>query len=105
MPLTRESSVVDQSVDYLVVGAGPAGLQLAHFLHRAGLDYQVVEAGNGPGTFFTRFPRHRQLISVNKPHTGYDDPEVRLADAFRRAPARGQQQLPRHVPAEDAERG
>jgi thioredoxin reductase len=70
--------VVDQSVDYLVVGAGPAGLQLAYLLHRAGLDYQVLEAGSGPGTFFTRFPRHRQLISVNKPHTGYDDPELNL---------------------------
>ena len=65
-------------VDYLVVGAGPAGLQLAYELDRAGRDYLVVEAGAAPGTFFNTFPRHRTLISINKVHTGYDDPELRM---------------------------
>ncbi|WP_406151026.1 NAD(P)-binding domain-containing protein [Streptomyces sp. NBC_01012] len=64
--------------DYLIIGAGPAGLQLAAFLERDGADYVVLERGSGPGTFFTRFPRHRYLISNNKVHTGYDDPELRL---------------------------
>ncbi|WP_320772909.1 NAD(P)-binding domain-containing protein [Streptomyces sp. CRN 30] len=64
--------------DYLIIGAGPAGLQLAAFLERDGADYVVLERGSGPGTFFTRFPRHRQLISINKVHTGYEDPELRL---------------------------
>lgn len=64
--------------DYLVIGAGPAGLQLASLLERGGNDYAVLESGSRPGSFFTRFPRHRQLISINKVHTGYDDPERRL---------------------------
>ncbi|MFJ4620732.1 NAD(P)-binding domain-containing protein [Streptomyces sp. NPDC088812] len=64
--------------DYLIIGAGPAGLQLAAFLERDGADYVVLERGGGPGTFFTRFPRHRRLISINKVHTGYEDPELRL---------------------------
>ncbi|QFY13039.1 SidA/IucD/PvdA family monooxygenase [Nonomuraea phyllanthi] len=64
--------------DYVIIGAGPAGLQLAALLERNGHDYVVLERGAGPGTFFTRFPRHRQLISINKVHTGYDDPERRL---------------------------
>lgn len=64
--------------DYLVIGAGPAGLQLAALLERGGHDYVVLERGDEPGTFFTRFPRHRQLISINKVYTGYDDPELRL---------------------------
>jgi thioredoxin reductase len=64
--------------DYLVIGAGPAGLQLGYFLERAGRDYLILEAGPTAGTFFRTFPRHRQLISINKPHTGWDDPELNL---------------------------
>lgn len=65
-------------MDYLVIGAGPAGLQLGYFLERAGRDYLLLEAGSEAGSFFKVFPRHRQLISINKPRTGYDDPELRL---------------------------
>jgi thioredoxin reductase len=68
----------EERIDYLVVGAGPAGIQAGYFLERAGRDYLVVEAGPAPGTFFTRFPRHRTLISINKVHTGWDDPELNL---------------------------
>ncbi len=50
-------------VEYLVIGAGPAGLQMGHFLHEAGRDYLVLEAGAGPGTFFREFPRHRVLAT------------------------------------------
>lgn len=57
-------------MDYLVIGGGPAGLQLAYFLEQAGRDYLLLEAGRTPGTFFRNFPRHRRLISINKPHTG-----------------------------------
>ncbi|HEY1700668.1 MAG TPA: NAD(P)-binding domain-containing protein [Trebonia sp.] len=66
------------SLDYLIIGAGPAGLQLAQELGAAGHDYLVLESGTVPGSFFGRFPRHRQLISINKPHTGTDDPEFNL---------------------------
>ncbi|HZN17521.1 MAG TPA: NAD(P)-binding domain-containing protein [Micromonosporaceae bacterium] len=65
-------------MDYLVVGAGPAGLQLAYLFQRAGWDYLVLEAGPTPGTFYRTFPRHRRMISINKPHTGWHDPEKDL---------------------------
>lgn len=64
--------------DYLIIGAGPAGLQLAALLERAGHDYVVLEAGAAAGTFFATYPRHRQLISINKVYTGSDDPELNL---------------------------
>ncbi|PWI42279.1 NAD(P)-binding domain-containing protein [Streptomyces sp. ICBB 8177] len=64
--------------DYLVIGAGPAGVQMGLHLKEAGRDHLILEAGDAPGTFFRTFPRHRTLISVNKPHTGSDDPEFNL---------------------------
>jgi thioredoxin reductase len=64
--------------DYLIIGAGPAGLQLGYFLGRQGRDYLILERQDGPGAFFRRFPRHRQLISINKVHTGIDDPRTNL---------------------------
>ncbi|MBT0773872.1 NAD(P)-binding domain-containing protein [Kineosporia sp. J2-2] len=66
------------AIDYLIIGAGPAGLQLAARFQHTGRDYLVLEAGPGPGTFFRTYPRHRQLISINKRHTGSDDPEFNL---------------------------
>jgi thioredoxin reductase len=65
-------------VDYLIVGAGPAGLQLAYFLDRAGRNYMVVDTADRPGTFFEKYPRHNKLISINKVHTGYEDRESQL---------------------------
>ncbi|MFD5828241.1 NAD(P)-binding domain-containing protein [Lentzea sp. NPDC060358] len=48
-------------MEYLVVGAGPAGLQMGRFLQLAGRDYVVVEEGPEAAGFFRRFPRHRVL--------------------------------------------
>ncbi|MEX5633681.1 FAD-dependent oxidoreductase [Parafrankia sp. FMc2] len=66
-------------LDLLIIGAGPAGLQLAAFLEQDGIrDYLVLDGAPAPGSFFARFPRHRTLISINKPHTGSTDPELNL---------------------------
>jgi thioredoxin reductase len=64
--------------EYLIIGAGPAGLQLGYFLEKAKRNYLILEAGETPGTFLQKFPRHRQLISINKVYTGYDNPEINL---------------------------
>ncbi len=64
--------------EYLIVGAGPAGLQLAYFLQKRGCRYLVLEAGSAPGTFFATYPRHRKLISINKVHTGVTRTETNL---------------------------
>ena len=41
-----------EAVDYLIIGAGPAGLQLGYFLHRAGRDYVILERGETAGDFY-----------------------------------------------------
>lgn len=64
--------------EYLVIGAGPAGLQTGYYLEKGGHDYLIIDKGQTPGEFFKKYPRHGKLISINKVHTGFDDPEVNL---------------------------
>jgi thioredoxin reductase len=78
LPTNSSNLAVQQEVDYLIIGAGPAGLQLGYFLEQAKRNYLILESGESPGTSFKQFPRHRQLISINKRYTGYDDPEMNL---------------------------
>ena len=72
------SPAAGSSRQYCIVGGGPGGLQLGQFLLAAGRDYVIFERGTGPGSFFERFPIHRQLISLNKRHTGRDNPEFNM---------------------------
>ncbi|MGH3712327.1 MAG: NAD(P)-binding domain-containing protein [Micromonosporaceae bacterium] len=62
--------------EVLIIGAGPGGLQLAERLQRAKVPALVVDAADRPGSFFRRYPRHRRLISVNKPNVDerFDNP-------------------------------
>ncbi|MEU8264862.1 NAD(P)-binding domain-containing protein [Micromonospora sp. NPDC048999] len=78
-PLTdlRHDGGVEER-QYVIIGAGPAGLQLSYYLHQAGADYVTLERAAAPAEFFRRFPRHRRLISLNKVHAVSADPEIRL---------------------------
>nr|XP_006006978.1 PREDICTED: FAD-dependent oxidoreductase domain-containing protein 2 [Latimeria chalumnae] len=71
-------SVLPSHHDYCIIGAGPSGLQMAHFLQRSQRDYVVLEQSAGPGHFFRHYPRHRRLISINKRHTGRRNAEFNL---------------------------
>ncbi|BAY96185.1 FAD-dependent pyridine nucleotide-disulfide oxidoreductase [Tolypothrix tenuis PCC 7101] len=64
--------------EYLIIGAGPAGLQLGYFLEKANRNYLILEASDTAGSFFQKYPRHKQLISINKVYTGYDNTEINL---------------------------
>ncbi len=75
---SNQSSSKYKEVEYLIIGASRAGLQLGYFLEKANRNYLILEAGDSAGTFFKEFPRHRKLISINKVYTGYSDPEINL---------------------------
>ncbi|MGH8652238.1 MAG: NAD(P)-binding domain-containing protein [Gammaproteobacteria bacterium] len=64
--------------DYLIVGAGPAGLQMGYLLEQAGRDYLILEATPSAGAFFAEQPRHRTLISLNKCYNWFDEPDFNL---------------------------
>lgn len=75
----------DQNHHYLILGAGPAGLQLGYYLQKFGRDYLILDRAENAGSFFATLPRHRKLISINKKYMGVlerrnnvDHDEVRL---------------------------
>jgi thioredoxin reductase len=70
--------MMNTNAETLVLGAGPAGLQLGYFFERQGRDYLILERGDKPGGFFEHMPRHRMLISINKVHTGTENSEANL---------------------------
>jgi len=50
-------------IDVLVIGAGPAGLNLAHRMAGSGLRTRLLERGEGPGDSWRRMPRDMRLNS------------------------------------------
>ena len=62
----------------IIVGAGPAGLQLGYFLQKEGLNYIILEKAASAASFFQSYPHSGKLISINKPNTGKSDPEFNL---------------------------
>lgn len=63
---------------YIIIGAGPAGMQMAYFLKKRNLDYIVLERNNQGQNFFSKFPIHRQLISINKKYNFFPEEEFNL---------------------------
>ncbi len=67
-----------EHAQYIIVGAGPAGLQMAYLMQRRGHDYLVVEANDTAGSFFATQPRHRTLLSLNKRFNGFPEHEFNM---------------------------
>lgn len=67
------SASTSSYVRYIVLGSGPGGLQIAHYLESAGRDYLVIDRAKTAGSFFADYPRWRQLISINKREVGRSD--------------------------------
>ncbi|CAH1794439.1 unnamed protein product [Owenia fusiformis] len=64
--------------EYCIIGAGPGGLQMGHFMNKANRNYIIFERGNVSGNFFVKYPRHERLISINKRNTGKTNKEFNM---------------------------
>lgn len=60
---------------YLIIGAGPAGLQMGFHMQTAGMDYLILEKADTAGAFFATQPVHRTLISINKKYNLFPEEE------------------------------
>mgnify|MGYP001328056330 FL=1 len=52
--------------NYIIIGAGPAGLQLGYFFEKNKENYIILERNCDVGSFFKTYPKQRNLISINK---------------------------------------
>ena len=50
--LVVEVSASPEEHEYCVIGAGPAGLQIGYFLHKAHRDYVIFEKSSAAGNIF-----------------------------------------------------
>jgi thioredoxin reductase len=64
--------------EFLVIGAGPAGVQASMFFEEKGVDYLMIDKNDNVGSHWRSFPRHRDLISINKKFTGNDNADFNL---------------------------
>jgi hypothetical protein len=62
----------------IIIGAGPAGLQLGYFFQKAGIEYVILEKNAIAASFFDIYPHSGKLISINKKNTGRSDPEFNM---------------------------
>jgi len=58
----------------IIIGAGPAGLQLGYFFKRANIPYVILERNEKAASFFQKYPLSGKLISINKKHVGVNKP-------------------------------
>ena len=49
--------------DNIIVGAGPAGLQLAYYFEKNNINYLILEKNQSCGEFFNKYPVSNKLIS------------------------------------------
>ena len=63
---TSSSLTSSADYDYLIVGGGASGIQMALFLEQSNHSYVVLEKNEMAGSFWLNFPRFGELISINK---------------------------------------
>ena len=57
-------------IENIIIGAGPSGLQLAYYFNKYNINYIIFEKETNSGSFFSKYPHTKQLISINKKFTG-----------------------------------
>lgn len=65
-------------VKNIIIGAGPAGIQLGYYFKEEDIEYLILERNEKCGSFFNVYPHSGRLISINKKYTGSDNLDFNL---------------------------
>jgi len=55
-----------EKINNIIIGAGPAGLQLAYYFEKYNIEYIILEKNLNSGSKYESFPHSNQLLSINK---------------------------------------
>ena len=58
------------TLENIIIGSGPAGIQLGYFFKKANIEYLILERSSISASLFDKYPHGSSLISINKKHTG-----------------------------------
>jgi len=64
--------------DTIIIGCGPAGLQLGYFLQSINHEYIILESSNTSASFFSKYPHSKELISINKVYNNNKNKDFNL---------------------------
>jgi len=62
----------------IIVGAGPAGLQLAYYFEKYHIEYIILERNSTCGSLYETFPNSNELLSINKKNNNNEDEDFNL---------------------------
>ena len=64
--------------EYIILGGGPAALQLGYYFQKLNNDYLILEKNDKAASFFNKYPHSGELISINKRFNGNDDDDFNM---------------------------
>lgn len=64
--------------EYIILGCGPAGLQLGFYFHKLNKNYIILEKNDKAASFFDKYPHSGELISINKRFNNNIDKDFNL---------------------------
>jgi thioredoxin reductase len=67
-----------EKINNIIIGAGPAGLQLAYYFEKYHIEYIVLEKNLTSGSHYKNFPHSNQLLSINKKNTNNNNEDFKL---------------------------
>lgn len=62
----------------IIIGAGPSGLQLAYYFEKYNINYIILERTSYSGSFYTKFPHSKKLLSINKKNNNSNNNDFNL---------------------------
>lgn len=66
------------SINNIIIGAGPSGLQLAYYFEKYDIEYIILERNSTCGSLYQNYSDNKKLLSINKKYNNHDNYDYNL---------------------------